>query len=154
MDKPDVDFIEGLSPAIAIDQKTTSKNPRSTVGTVTEVYDFLRLLYARIGTPYCPSCGKEITSQTIDQMVDRVMELEEKTRIQILAPIIRGKKGEHTKVLEQIRKEGFIRVNIDGEMLELSDEIKLEKNKKHSIYVVVDRLIIRTGIEGRLSESI
>lgn len=154
MDKPDVEHIEGLSPSIAIDQKTTSKNPRSTVGTVTEVYDFLRLLYARIGTPYCPSCGKEITSQTIDQMVDRVMELEEKTRIQILAPIIRGKKGEHTKVLEQIRKEGFIRVNIDGEMLELSDEIKLEKNKKHSIYVVVDRLVIRTGIEGRLSESI
>lgn len=154
MDKPDVEHIEGLSPSIAIDQKTTSKNPRSTVGTVTEVYDFLRLLYARIGTPYCPSCGKEITSQTIDQMVDRVMELEEKTRIQILAPIIRGKKGEHTKVLEQIRKEGFIRVNIDGEMLELSDEIKLEKNKKHSIYVVVDRLVIRAGIEGRLSESI
>lgn len=154
MDKPDVEHIEGLSPSIAIDQKTTSKNPRSTVGTVTEVYDFLRLLYARVGTPYCPSCGKEITSQTIDQMVDRVMELEEKTRIQILAPIIRGKKGEHTKVLEQIRKEGFIRVNIDGEMLELSDEIKLEKNKKHSIYVVVDRLVIRTGIEGRLSESI
>lgn len=154
MDKPDVEHIEGLSPSIAIDQKTTSKNPRSTVGTVTEVYDFLRLLYARIGTPYCPSCGKEITSQTIDQMVDRVMELEERTRIQILSPIIRGKKGEHTKLLEHIRKEGFIRVNIDGEMLELTDEIKLEKNKKHSIYVVVDRLIVRDGIQGRLSESI
>ncbi len=154
MDKPDVEHIEGLSPSIAIDQKTTSKNPRSTVGTVTEVYDFLRLLYARIGIPYCPSCGKEITSQTIDQMVDKVMELDERTRIQILSPIIRGKKGEHTKLLEQIRKEGFIRVNIDGEMLELTDEIKLEKNKKHSIYVVVDRLIVRDGIQGRLSESI
>ena len=154
MDKPDVEHIEGLSPSIAIDQKTTSKNPRSTVGTVTEVYDFLRLLYARIGTPYCPSCGKEITSQTVDQMVDKVMTLEEKTRIQVLAPVIRGKKGEHVKLLEGIRKDGFIRVNIDGQMKELSEDIKLEKNIKHSIEVVVDRLIIREGIEGRLSESI
>lgn len=154
MDKPDVEYIEGLSPSISIDQKTTSKNPRSTVGTVTEIYDYLRLLYARIGTPYCPKCGKEITSQTVDQMVDSIMELEDKTRLQVLAPIIRGKKGEHVKILENIKKEGFIRVIIDGEAFEISDDIKLEKNKVHTIEVVVDRIAIKEGIEGRLSESL
>ena len=154
MDKPDVEYIEGLSPSISIDQKTTSKNPRSTVGTVTEIYDYLRLLYARIGTPYCPKCGKEITSQTVDQMVDSIMELEDKTRLQVLAPVIRGKKGEHIKVLENIKKEGFIRVIIDGEPFEISDEIKLAKTKVHTIEVVVDRIAIKEGIEGRLSESL
>lgn len=154
MDKPDVEYIEGLSPSISIDQKTTSKNPRSTVGTVTEIYDYLRLLYARIGIPYCPKCGKEITSQTVEQMVDKIMEFEERTRLQILAPIVRGKKGEHTKILENIKKEGFVRVLIDGEMREISDEIKLEKNKKHTIEVVVDRIIVKEGIEGRLSDSL
>lgn len=154
MEKPDVDYIEGLSPAISIDQKTTSKNPRSTVGTVTEIYDYLRLLFARIGTPYCYKCGKEITSQTVDQMVDKIMELEERTKIQILSPIIRGKKGEHQKVLESIRKEGFIRVIVDGEMYEETDEIKMDKNKKHTIEVVVDRIIIKEGIEGRLTDSL
>ncbi len=154
MDKPDVEYIEGLSPSISIDQKTTSKNPRSTVGTVTEIYDYLRLLYARIGTPYCPKCGKEITSQTVDQMVDSIMELEDKTRLQVLAPIIRGKKGEHIKILENIKKEGFIRVIIDGEPYEISDEIKLEKNKVHTIEVVVDRIAIKEGIDGRLAESL
>lgn len=154
MDKPDVEYIEGLSPSISIDQKTTSKNPRSTVGTVTEIYDYIRLLYARIGTPYCPKCGKEITSQTVDQMVDSIMELENKTRLQVLAPVIRGKKGEHVKVLENIKKEGFIRVIIDGEPFEISDEIKLEKTKVHTIEVVVDRIAIKEGIEGRLSESL
>ena len=154
MDKPDVEYIEGLSPSISIDQKTTSKNPRSTVGTVTEIYDYLRLLYARIGTPYCPKCGKEITSQTVDQMVDSIMELEDGTRLQVLAPVIRGKKGEHVKVLENIKKEGFIRVIVDGEAYEISDEIKLEKNKVHTIEVVVDRIAIKEGIEGRLAESL
>ncbi|WP_416198453.1 MAG: excinuclease ABC subunit UvrA [Sporanaerobacter sp.] len=154
MEKPDLDYIEGLSPAISIDQKTTSKNPRSTVGTVTEIYDYLRLLFARIGTPYCYKCGKEITSQTVDQMVDKIMELEERTKIQILAPIIRGKKGEHQKILESIKKEGFIRVVIDGEMHEVTDEISLEKNKKHNIEVVVDRIVVKEGIEGRVADSI
>lgn len=154
MEKPDVEYIEGLSPSISIDQKTTSKNPRSTVGTVTEIYDYLRLLYARIGIPYCPKCGKEISSQTIDQMVDKIMEFEERTRLQILAPIVRGKKGEHVKILEQIKKEGFIRVIIDGELYEISDEIKLDKNKKHTIEVVVDRIVLKEGIEGRLSDSL
>lgn len=154
MDKPDVEYIEGLSPSISIDQKTTSKNPRSTVGTVTEIYDYLRLLYARIGIPYCPKCGKEITSQTVQQMVDKIMEFEDRTRLQILAPVIRGKKGEHAKVLENIKKEGFVRVLIDEEMYEISDEIKLEKNKKHTIEVVVDRIIVKEGIEGRLSDSL
>ena len=154
MDKPDVEYIEGLSPSISIDQKTTSKNPRSTVGTVTEIYDYLRLLYARIGTPYCYKCGKEISSQTVDQMVDKIMELDERTRLQILAPVIRGKKGEHVKVLEKIKKEGFIRVIIDGENYEISDEIKLEKNKNHTIEVVVDRIIVKEGIEGRLADSL
>ncbi|MFY9483256.1 MAG: excinuclease ABC subunit UvrA [Tissierellaceae bacterium] len=154
MDKPDVEYIEGLSPSISIDQKTTSRNPRSTVGTVTEIYDYLRLLYARIGTPYCPKCGKEITSQTIDQMVDKLMGLEERTRIQILAPIIRGKKGTHAKVLENIRKEGYVRVIIDGEMYDISEDIKLDKNKSHTIEVVVDRIIIKEGTEARLVDSL
>ena len=154
MDKPDVEYIEGLSPSISIDQKTTSKNPRSTVGTVTEIYDYLRLLYARIGTPYCYSCGKEITSQTVDQMVDKIMEFEDRTRLQILAPIVRGKKGEHTKLLETIKKEGFIRLIIDGEAFEITDDIKLEKNKKHNIEVIVDRIIVKEGVEGRLTDSL
>ncbi len=154
MEKPDVDLIEGLSPAISIDQKTTSRNPRSTVGTVTEIYDYLRLLFARIGTPYCPICGREISQQTIDQIVDQVMALEPRTKIQILAPLIRGRKGEHIKVLENIRKDGYVRARIDGEIRELTEEIKLEKTKKHTIEVVVDRLIIKEGIEQRLTDSI
>lgn len=154
MDKPNVEYIEGLSPSISIDQKTTSKNPRSTVGTVTEIYDYLRLLYARIGIPYCPKCGKEITSQAVDQMVDKIMALEDRAKIQILAPVIRGKKGQHVKVLENIKKEGFIRLIIDGEIHEISDEINLEKNKKHTIEIVVDRIIVKEGIEGRLADSI
>jgi len=153
MDKPNVEYIEGLSPSISIDQKTTSRNPRSTVGTVTEIYDYLRLLFARIGIPYCYKCGKRISSQTVDQMVDRVMGLEERTRIQILAPVIRGKKGEHQKVLENIKREGFIRVIIDGEMYEVDQEISLDKNKAHSIEIVVDRIIVKDGIEGRLADS-
>jgi len=154
MDKPDVEYIEGLSPSISIDQKTTSRNPRSTVGTVTEIYDYLRLLYARIGTPYCYKCGKEISSQTVEQMVDKIMELEERTRIQILSPVIRGKKGEHKNIIENIKKEGFVRIIVDGEMHEVTDEIQLEKNKKHDIEIVVDRIIIKEGIEARLSDSI
>ena len=155
MNKPDVDYIEGLSPAISIDQKTTSKNPRSTVGTITEIYDYLRLLYARVGIPHCPKCGKQISQQTVDQIVDKVMELGEKTKIQVLAPVIRGKKGAHEKLLENIKKNGYIRARIDGEMYELAeDEIKLEKNKKHNIDAVVDRIIIKEGIEGRLTDSI
>lgn len=154
MDKPDVEYIEGLSPSISIDQKTTSKNPRSTVGTVTEIYDYLRLLYARIGTPYCPVCDKEISSQTVEQIVDKVMAYGENTRLQILAPIIRGKKGEHVKVLEHIKREGYVRIIVDDVMYDISEEIKLEKTKKHNIEVVVDRIIIKDGVEGRLSESI
>ena len=155
MDKPDVDYIEGLSPAISIDQKTTSKNPRSTVGTITEIYDYLRLLYARVGIPHCPKCGKVISKQSVDQIVDQVMSLGDRTKIQVLAPIIRGKKGLHEKVLENIKKSGYVRARVDGEIYELSeDEIKLEKNKKHNIEAVVDRLIIKEGIEGRLSESL
>ncbi|MBS3994872.1 MAG: excinuclease ABC subunit UvrA [Alkaliphilus sp.] len=154
MEKPDVDYIEGLSPAISIDQKTTSKNPRSTVGTVTEVYDYLRLLFARVGIPHCPTCDREISQQTVDQIVDQVMELEDKTKILLLAPIIRGRKGEHTKILESIRKDGYVRVRIDGEIKELSEEIKLEKNKKHTIEVVIDRMVIKEGIEKRLTDSI
>lgn len=154
MDKPDVDYIEGLSPSISIDQKTTSKNPRSTVGTVTEIYDYLRLLFARIGTPYCYNCGREITSQTVEQMVDKIMESEEGTRLQILAPIIREKKGEHKKVLKNIKKEGFVRIIVDGEMFDIGDEINLDKNKKHTIEVVVDRIVVREGIEGRLADSL
>jgi excinuclease ABC subunit A len=154
MEKPDVEYIEGLSPSISIDQKTTSRNPRSTVGTVTEIYDYLRLLYARIGIPYCYKCGKEITSQTVDQMVDKIMELEERTRIQILSPVVRGKKGEHKNILENIKKEGFIRVIVDGEMYEITDDINMEKNKKHDIEIVVDRIIVKEGIEGRLTDSL
>ena len=155
MDKPDVDYIEGLSPAISIDQKTTSKNPRSTVGTITEIYDYLRLLYARVGIPHCPKCRKVISKQSVDQIVDQVMSLGDRTKIQVLAPIIRGKKGLHEKVLENIKKSGYVRARVDGEIYELSeDEIKLEKNKKHNIEAVVDRLIIKEGIEGRLSESL
>ncbi len=154
MEKPDVDDIEGLSPAISIDQKTTSKNPRSTVGTVTEIYDYLRLLYARIGIPHCPICGREISMQTIDQIVDKTLELEEKTKIQILAPIVRGRKGLHQKELESAKKSGFVRVRIDGNMYDLSEEIKLEKNKKHNIEIVTDRLIIKPEIRSRLTDSI
>ncbi|RZI50645.1 excinuclease ABC subunit UvrA [Aeribacillus pallidus] len=154
MDKPDVDAIEGLSPAISIDQKTTSRNPRSTVGTVTEIYDYLRLLFARVGRPTCPVHGIEISSQTIEQMVDRIMEYPERTRLQVLAPVVSGKKGMHVKTLEEIKKQGFVRVRIDGEMMELTDDISLEKNKKHSIDVVVDRLIVKEGIISRLTDSI
>jgi excinuclease ABC, A subunit len=154
MDKPDVDAIEGLSPAISIDQKTTSRNPRSTVGTVTEIYDYLRLLFARVGRPTCPVHGIEISSQTIEQMVDRIMEYPERTRLQVLAPIVSGKKGMHVKTLEEIKKQGFVRVRIDGEMMELTDDISLEKNKKHSIDAVVDRLIVKEGIISRLTDSI
>ena len=155
MNKPDVDYIEGLSPAISIDQKTTSKNPRSTVGTITEIYDYLRLLYARVGTPHCPKCGKEITQQSVDQIVDQVMNLGERTKIQVLAPVIRGKKGLHEKVLANITKNGFVRARIDGEIYELAEEeVKLEKNVKHNIEAVVDRLVIKDGIQSRLAESI
>ena len=154
MDKPDVDYIEGLSPAISIDQKTTSKNPRSTVGTVTEIYDYLRLLWARAGTPHCPKCGKEIRQQTIDQIIDQVLALPEGTRIQVMAPVVRGKKGEHAKVFEEAKRSGYVRVRVDGNLYELDEEIKLEKNKKHSIEIIVDRLIIRTDIRQRLTDSV
>ena len=154
MDKPDVDYIEGLSPAISIDQKTTSKNPRSTVGTVTEIYDYLRLLWARAGTPHCPNCGKEIRQQTIDQIIDQVLALPEGTWIQVMAPVIRGKKGEHAKVLEDAKRSGYVRARIDGNLYELDEEIKLEKNKKHSIEIIVDRLIIRPDIRQRLTDSV
>ncbi len=154
MDKPDVDYIEGLSPAISIDQKTTSKNPRSTVGTVTEIYDYLRLLWARAGTPHCPKCGKEIRQQTIDQIIDQVLALPEGTRIQVMAPVIRGKKGEHAKVFEEAKRSGYVRVRVDGNLYELDEEIKLEKNKKHSIEIIVDRLIIRPDIRQRLTDSV
>lgn len=154
MEKPDVESIEGLSPAISIDQKSTNRNPRSTVGTVTEIYDYFRLLYARIGIPHCPKCGKEIKKQTVDQMVDVIMELPEKTKIQIMAPVVRGRKGEHVKLLEQTKKSGYVRVRIDGNMYELTDDISLEKNKKHNIEIIVDRLAVREGIEKRLTDSI
>ena len=154
MEKPNVESIDGLSPAISIDQKTTSRNPRSTVGTVTEIYDYLRLLYARIGVPYCPNCGKKIEKQTLDQIVDNVLEHEEGTKIQILAPIVRAKKGEYTKLLENMQKEGFVRVRIDGEMYELTDDIELDRNKKHSIDIVVDRLVVKEEIRNRLAESV
>ncbi len=154
MEKPDVESIEGLSPAISIDQKSTNRNPRSTVGTVTEIYDYFRLLYARIGIPHCPKCGREIKKQSIDQMVDQIMTLPERTKIQLLAPVVKSRKGEHTKLLERARKSGFVRVKIDGHIYELSEEIKLEKNNKHLIEIVVDRLIIKPGIEKRLSDSI
>lgn len=154
MDKPDVEYIEGLSPAISIDQKTTSHNPRSTVGTVTEIHDYLRLMYARIGIPHCPNCGKEIRQQTVDQMVDRIMELNSGTRIQVLAPIVRGRKGEHEKQLLELKKSGYVRVRIDGNIYELGEEIKLDKNKKHNIEVIVDRIVVKEGVGQRLSDSI
>ncbi|MCJ7856836.1 excinuclease ABC subunit UvrA [Lachnospiraceae bacterium NSJ-143] len=154
MDKPDVDYIEGLSPAISIDQKTTSHNPRSTVGTVTEIYDYMRLLFSRVGIPHCPKCGREIKKQTLDQIVDQIMELPERTKIQLFAPIVKDRKGEHIKLLEDTKKSGYVRVRIDGIIYDLSEEIKLEKNKKHTIEVVVDRLVIRDGIQKRLTESI
>ena len=154
MEKPDVDYIDGLSPAISIDQKTTSKNPRSTVGTVTEIYDYLRLLWARVGTPHCPICGKEIKQQTIDQIIDQVLALPEATRIQVMAPVIRGKKGEHAKIFEDARKSGYVRVRADGSLYDLSEEIKLDKNKKHNIEIVVDRLVIREDIARRLTDSV
>ena len=154
MEKPDVDSIDGLSPAISIDQKTTSKNPRSTVGTVTEIYDYLRLMYARIGIPHCPVCGREIKQQTVDEIVDRVLELPEKTKFQVLAPIARGKKGEYKKEFESARKSGFARVRVDGITYDLSEKISLEKNIKHSVEIIVDRLVIKDGIKSRLSESI
>ena len=154
MEKPDVEYIEGLSPAISIDQKTTNRNPRSTVGTVTEIYDYLRLLYARIGIPHCPICGREISSQTIDQIIDKILELEDKTKIQILSPIVRGKKGEHKREFNTLRKEGYVRVRVNGEIIDLSEEITLEKNKKSTIEVVVDRIVIKEGIEKRLADSV
>lgn len=154
MEKPDVDYIDGLSPAISIDQKTTSKNPRSTVGTVTEIYDYLRLLYARIGVPHCPQCGKGITQQTVDEIVDKVMELGEGTKFQVLAPVVRSRKGEYQKVFEDAKKSGFVRVRVDGNMYELSDKIPMEKNKKHNIEIVVDRLVVRDGVKTRLTDSV
>ncbi|MCI7124724.1 MAG: excinuclease ABC subunit UvrA [Agathobaculum sp.] len=154
MDKPDVDYIDGLSPAISIDQKTTSQNPRSTVGTVTEIYDYMRLLWARIGTPHCPKCGKEIRRQTVDQIIDRLMALPEKTRLQILAPVVRGKKGEHAKVLEDARKSGYVRVRVDGETRDLSEEIKLQKTRKHDIEIVVDRVVVRPDARSRITDSV
>ena len=154
MEKPDVDSIEGLSPAISIDQKTTSKNPRSTVGTVTEIYDYLRLMYARIGVPHCPVCGREIKQQTVDEIVDKVLELPERTKFQVLAPVVRGRKGEHQKEFEAARKSGFSRVRADGIAYDLNEKITLEKNKKHSIEIVVDRLVMKDGIKSRLTESI
>ena len=154
MDKPDVDYIEGLSPAISIDQKTTSKNPRSTVGTVTEIYDYMRLLWARVGVPHCPRCGKEIRQQTIDQIIDQIMALGDGTRLQIMAPVIRGRKGEHAKVLENARRSGYVRVRVDGNLYDLSEEIPMEKNVKHTVEVVVDRLILRPDIQQRLTDSV
>ena len=154
MEKPNVESIDGLSPAISIDQKTTSKNPRSTVGTVTEIYDYIRLLYARIGTPYCPNCGKKIEKQSIDQILDSIMSLETGSKIQILAPIVRGRKGEFTKVLEKYQKEGFVRAIIDNELIELSDDLKIDRKKKHNVDIVVDRLVIKEGIRSRLAESV
>ena len=154
MEKPDVESIEGLSPAISIDQKSTNRNPRSTVGTVTEIYDYMRLLYARIGIPHCPKCGREIRRQTVDQMVDQIMALPERTKIQLLAPVVRGRKGRHEKVLEQAKKSGYVRVRVDGSLYELSEEITLDKNIKHNIEIVVDRLVVKPGIEKRLSDSI
>lgn len=154
MNKPDVEYIEGLSPAISIDQKTTSKNPRSTVGTVTEIYDYLRLLYARIGVPHCPKCGREITQQTVDQMIDKILDMPDRTKIQILAPVIQARKGQHVKTIENIKKNGYVRARIDGEIIDLEEEFSLEKNKKHTIEVVVDRLIVKSEIRSRLADSI
>ncbi len=155
MEKPDVEYIEGLSPAISIDQKTTNKNPRSTVGTVTEIHDYLRLMYARIGVPHCPVCGREIASQSVDQIVEGLMEFPEGTRLTLLAPVVRQRKGEHEKILERIRKEGFTRARIDGEIVELEEqEVKLEKTFKHTIEIVVDRIVVKPGVEGRMAESV
>ena len=154
MDKPDIDSIEGLSPAISIDQKTTSKNPRSTVGTVTEIYDYLRLLYARIGIPHCPVCGKEIRRQTIDQIIDQIMTLDEGTRFLVLSPVVRGQKGRHEKIFAEAKKSGYVRVRVDGNMYELDEDIILDKNKKHNIEIVVDRLVMRQDIRSRLSDSV
>ena len=154
MEKPDVESIEGLSPAISIDQKSTNRNPRSTVGTVTEIYDYFRLLYARIGIPHCPKCGKEIKKQTVDQMVDQIMELPDRTKIQLLAPVVRGRKGTHAKLFERAKKNGYVRVRVDGNLYELSEEIALDKNIKHNIEIIVDRLMVREGIEQRLTDSI
>ena len=154
MEKPDVDSIEGLSPAISIDQKTTSHNPRSTVGTVTEIYDYLRLLWARIGVPHCPQCGKEIRQQSVDQIIDRLTALPQGQRMQILAPVVRGRKGEYQKVFEDARKDGFVRVRVDGELRDLSEEIKLEKNIKHNIEIVVDRLVVKSDMGRRLTDSV
>ena len=154
MEKPDVDFIEGLSPAISIDQKTTNQNPRSTVGTVTEIYDYLRLLYARVGTPHCPKCGKVVEKQTVDQIVDQILTMPEGTRLQVLAPVVRARKGEHTKLIDDAKRNGYVRARIDGEVIELSEEISLDKKKKHTIEIVIDRLVVREGIQKRLSESI
>ena len=154
MDKPDVDYIEGLSPAISIDQKTTSHNPRSTVGTVTEIYDYMRLLFSRIGVPHCPKCGREVKKQTLDQIVDKITEMPERTKIQLLAPVVKGRKGEHVKIFEDAKKGGYVRARVDGIIYDLSEEIKLEKNKKHNIEIVVDRLVIKEGMQKRLTESI
>ena len=154
LDKPEIDSIDGLSPAIAIDQKTTSKNPRSTVGTVTEIYDYLRLLYARIGIPHCPVCGKEIRQQTTDQIIDRILMMDEGTRFMILAPVVRGQKGMHEKVLADAKKRGYVRVRVDGNLYDLSETITLDKNKKHDIEIIVDRLVLREGIESRLADSV
>ena len=154
MEKPDVDSIDGLSPAISIDQKTTSKNPRSTVGTVTEIYDYLRLLYARIGVPHCPVCGREIRQQTADEIVDRILELPEGSKIQLLAPIVRGRKGEYVKEFENARRSGYVRARVDGEIVELADEIRLDKKKKHTIEIVIDRLVVRPDIRSRLADSV
>ena len=154
MEKPEVESISGLPPAISIDQKSTNRNPRSTVGTVTEIYDYLRLLYARIGIPHCPKCGKIIQKQTVDQMVDAILALPERTRIQLLAPVVRGRKGEHVKIFQQAKRSGYVRVMVDGNLYELSEEIKLEKNKKHNIEIVVDRLAVKEGIEKRLTDSL
>ena len=154
MEKPDVESIEGLSPAISIDQKSTNRNPRSTVGTVTEIYDYFRLLYARIGIPHCPQCGREVKKQTVDQMVDQIMELPERTKIQLLAPVVRGRKGTHAKLLERAKKSGYVRVRIDGNLYELAEEINLDKNIKHNIEIIVDRLVVKPGIEKRLTDSI
>jgi excinuclease ABC subunit A len=154
MEKPDVDYIDGLSPAISIDQKTTSRNPRSTVGTATEIYDYLRLLYARVGTPHCPECGREIKQQTVDQIVDRILSYPEGTKLQVMAPIIKGRKGEHTKELESAKKSGYVRARIDGNIYDLSENIKLDKNKKHNIEIIIDRLVIKDGIKSRLADSV
>ena len=154
MEKPDVDSIEGLSPAISIDQKTTNNNPRSTVGTVTEIYDYMRLLFARIGIPHCPKCGKEIQKQTVDQIVDKIMEMETGTKIQILAPVVRNRKGEHVKIFEDAKRSGYVRVRVDGNIYDISEKIELDKNKKHNIEIVVDRIVIKEGANKRISEAV